>query len=365
MEDFFEIDFLKAGNKKSCDAIPVRYRINDKTRIHVTDGGFQDTGDLIIEHMKEHYGAQSKLNAVVVTHPDGDHAGGVRKLLEEYEVEELWMLRPWKYADELIDRFSRFQNVENLAKRLKEVYPNIAALEEIAEEKGIDIFEPMQGAEIGAFRVMAPTKERYLDLIVESEKTPEGTKEAQISIAEEAARILGKMTVEAVRRLKAALWGEEYFPEEGTSSENEMSVVQYASLCGEKVLLTGDAGRSALMEAADYAESIGIVLPGIDRVQVPHHGSRHNVSVEVLDRWLGEKLKEKPEKGKGSFSAIISAAEDDDDHPRKAVIRGFMHRGANVITTEKGSKCTGRNAPQREGWVTAIPVEYPEEQEED
>ena len=71
-----------------------------------------------------------------------------------------------------------------------------------------------------------------------------------------------------------------------------MSVVQYATLCDEKILLAGDAGREGLSEAADSAPFIGLRLPGIDRFHVPHHGSRRNVSTEVLDRWLGPRLRQ-------------------------------------------------------------------------
>ena len=65
-----------------------------------------------------------------------------------------------------------------------------------------------------------------------------------------------------------------------------MSVIQYANLCSEKILLTADAGRDALTEAADYAPWAGLILPGINRFQVPHHGSRRNLSTEILNRWL-------------------------------------------------------------------------------
>src|SRR3546814_4468000 len=73
-----------------------------------------------------------------------------------------------------------------------------------------------------------------------------------------------------------------------------MSVIQYACLEGSRILLTGDAGRDALNEAADFAPYIGLVLPGIERIQIPHHGSRRNVSTEVLDRWLGPRLGSNP-----------------------------------------------------------------------
>ena len=359
MSDFFEIDFLDVESKKSGDAIPIRYSIDGVIRIHIIDGGFQDTGDKIIDHINTYYDNPSTIDAVIVSHSDGDHAGGLQKVLETFYVSELWMLRPWLYADELIDRFPRWSNVENLVRRLKEIYPNIAALEEIAEAEEIPIFEPFQGAKIGEFIVLAPTKERYLDLVVESEKTPESTGEISQSLLER-----GRTFVEKAVPLIKVAWGVEAFSPEETSSENEMSVVQYANLCSKKILLTADAGRGALTEAANYAPWAGLALPGIDRFQVPHHGSRRNVSTEILDRWLGARLPEKLEEGGEKFIAIISASEGDKGHPRKAVIRACIHRGAQVISTEGTDICLW-SEPTRENWTAISGLPYPEEQEED
>ena len=363
MADYFELDFLRIDSKKSADAIPVRYEIDGTTRIHLIDGGFQDTGELIIDHINKYYGKNSTIDAAVVTHPDGDHAGGMRKVLEDYTVSELWMLRPWLYVEELLERFTRFKNEENLVARLKEIYPNIAALEELAQSKGIPILEPLQGATIGHFTVLSPTKALYLDLIVESDKTPEATKDSQATLGEQFSGLVRTAAAAVIGFIKA-VWGAESFPEEGTSPENEMSVVQFANLFGQRILLTGDAGRRALAEAASFAPAVGLTLPGIDRMQIPHHGSRHNVSTDILDLWLGQKLVEKPVEGKESFHAVVCASKDDDDHPRKAVLRAFIHRGGRIITTEHGHKRMGHNAPDREGWVAAEPVPYPEEQEE-
>jgi len=358
MADFFEIDFLDVESKKSGDAIPIRYQVGGRTRIHVTDGGFQDTGDSLVEHINKYYGAPTRIEAVIVSHPDGDHAGGLRKLFDEYEINELWMLRPWLYAHELIDRFSRFTSVDNLIKRLKDLYPNLAALEELADEHDVPIYEPFQGARIGDFTVMAPTKTRYLDLVVESDKTPEATKEATASLL----RAVGALAEKVITFIRA-VWGRETFPDDDTGAENNMSVIQYANLCGKRILLTADAGRAALDEAANYAPYVGLSLPGIDRIQVPHHGSRHNVSTEVLDRWLGSRLTDRPENSASSFTAVVSAAKADNDHPRKSVVRAFIHRGGCVISTENGTKCIGYNAPAREGWVAADSLPYPEEEE--
>ena len=359
MADFFEIDFLDVESAKSGDAITIRYEVNGETFIHVVDGGYQATGASVVNHIKQYYGDPLTIDHVVATHPDGDHAGGLRTVLQEFDVGCLWMLRPWLYADELIDRFSKFSNVENLKTRLKEIYPNIAALEEIANERGIPIREPFQGAKIGHFSVMAPTRARYLDLVVESEKTPESKDEGAVAtFAEDVIGVLKK----AAAFIRSA-WGEEIFSPEETSAENEMSVVQYARLNEKRILLTADAGRQSLNEAADFAPHVGLVLPGIDRFQVPHHGSRRNVSTELLDRWLGDRLQQQPAEGEGTFTAVISSAKADTHHPRKSVVRACIHRGANVATTEGKAVQTSHNAPDR-GWFPLQPLSYPEEQEE-
>ena len=358
MSDFFEIDFLAVGSSKSGDAIPLRYELSGETFIHVVDGGYQNTGPDVAKHVKRYYGNATHIDHVVVSHPDGDHAGGLRTILEQFAVGRLWMLRPWLYAGELLPRFARFTSTENLTERLKEIYPNLAALEELALERNVDIYDPFQGAEIGAFSVLAPSKQRYLDLIVESDKSPQSIREAQ----EKARLTIGQVVGKAVNFIRS-LWGHEVFSSEETSAENEMGVVQCATLCGESILLTADAGRAALAEAADYAPNVGLVLPGISRFQVPHHGSRRNVSTELLDRWLGPRMKSQLPTGQEPFSAIVSAAKDDDDHPRKAVVRALVHRGAKVMTTKKAGVQTYRNAPDR-GWSPAPGLDYPEDQEE-
>ena len=334
------------------------------TRIHVVDGGFQDTGEAVVDHIKKYYDDPTYIDCVVVTHPDGDHAGGLRDILEQFGIGELWMLRPWEYADEIIHRFTRFTSVDNLKTRLREIYPSIAKLEEIADEHDIRIYEPFQGAAIGEFIVMAPTKDRYLDLVVESEKTPECTEEPKEASRSTAMTRLQELVVKALSFVKAA-WGVESFSPNETSAENNMSVIQYANLCAKRILLTADAGRDALTEAADYAPVIGLTLPGLDRIQVPHHGSRRNVSTKVLDSLFGPRLGFRLGKGEEKFIAIISAAQEDEDHPRKAVVRSFIHRGARVATTKEQCVVTGNNAPIRENWT---PIEegipYPEEQEE-
>ena len=352
-----EIDFLGVETNKSGDAITLRYPdpLTGIFKVHVIDGGYIETGEKIVSHIEKNY-ATKRVDHVVLTHPDRDHANGLRAVLENCEVGTLWMNRPWLYADELIDRFSTYNSVEHLRRKLREIYSASATLEDIALEKGIHICEAFQGANIGIFTVLTPSKTRYLDLVVESEKTPE----AEHTFAESLEGIFRSVARAAANLVKSA-WGDEYFPPTGTSSENEMSVVQFTTANQKKILLTGDTGRDGLTEAADFLVSMGYTLPGVNLFQVPHHGGRHNVSTAVLNRWLGEIADTMPENT--NWSAVCSSAKADEDHPRKSVIRAMLHRGAHFAATE-GRDLLWTEGTQREGYSSIPQISYPAEQEQ-
>lgn len=357
--DFFELDFLDVEAKSSGDAIAIRVGLNGVETVSVVDGGYSECGDKIVEHIKKHYDNPTSINHVVLTHPDGDHAAGLKKVLETFTVQRLWMNRPWEYVEELLPYYPTYNDPARLRSRLKKKYPHVRDLEEIAEERGILIEAPLQGAVIGHFIVVAPSRGRLIDLIIRDDDKAEED-------AETASETLAKSwffeALSKVAKFVSAAWGVENLPDKDTSPRNEMSVIQFANIGENRILLTGDAGREGLGEFIEYAPLIGVSLPGIDRFQVPHHGSRRNVSSEVLDLILGKKNAQPS--GTTGFSAIISAAAEDEDHPKKAVVRAMIHRGGKVITTQGADLCSKWNTPSRDGWTSATPVEYPTEQEE-
>ena len=355
MPDYYEIDFHAVHTAKSGDAITMRYGIGANWWVGVVDGGYESTAGDVAFQIRNVYGTD-RINHVLVTHPDKDHAEGLAPILEAFTVEQLWMLRPWAYAQQLLPHFARYSSAQNLVDRLKDEYPYIAKLEEIAMRRRIPILAPFQGQHVGAFTVLAPSLPRYLQLIIDSDKTPQQAADSPGILSE-----LMKLVKPVIAFIKEG-WGAERFSDEETSVENEMSVVQYAMLCGDKIVLTGDAGRGALREAADYAPSAGLILPGVTKFQVPHHGARRNVSTELLDRWLGPRLPALLPRGSEIFTAMISAAKEDPDHPRKAVLRAMFHRGAFVGNTADRPFFIYKN-PQRP--VTSLTnIEYPDEQEE-
>ena len=144
-----------------------------------------------------------------------------------------------------------------------------------------------------------------------------------------------------------------------TTASNESSVVQMAEIDGHRLLLTGDAGIVSLKEAADCAEGLGYYLPGVRLIQIPHHGSRHNVSPSILDRWLGPRI------GQGAtpaFSAYASVAKGSKSHPRRKVVNAFMRRGAAVFSTKGEPKLFHYQMNHRR-WGPAEPESFSDQVE--
>lgn len=130
-----------------------------------------------------------------------------------------------------------------------------------------------------------------------------------------------------------------------TSAQNESSVVLYGNFGGRGVLLTGDAGRVALTRAILYAQSLGISLQGLDCVQIPHHGSRRNVSPSVLNHITGR-------------CAIASVSAGSTTHPRRKVTNAFRRRGARVYRTNGGLINHTINWPRRAGLSDALEIPF-------
>ena len=358
-----EIDFLAVGDRKqSGDAIALRYSQGDGTpyRIHVIDGGDQAAGVQMVDHIRTYYGNPTRIDTVVCTHGDGDHSSGLPKVIGEFEVGGIWMNRPWLYASSIIDAFKDKRMTEaSLERHLRAEYPILAEIEGVAKARRIPIYEALQGATVGAFAILAPSRERYINLIPEFSRTPEQA-ESHRSHSSTRTNPLARVA-QSVRDATgwiAETWGVETLAENPeTTASNESSVVQMATLDGERIVLTGDAGVVALGEAADYADACGSNLPGIDFIQVPHHGSRHNVSPSALDRWVGPRLPRDESRGTIAYASV---AKESKTHPRKKVVNAFIRRGAKVFSTKGTSMRHKREMPPREGWGPITALEFAE-----
>lgn len=347
----FEIDFLPVGNGDSSgDAIALRWLEPSGFCVAVVDGGTKESGERLVEHVRTAYGA-TYINLAINTHPDQDHSSGLSVVLEKMPVEQLWMHRPWAYPAAIKHLFANSQfTTAGLAGRLKAALDSAYELEKIATKKGVTITEPYQGLSYGPLLVLSPPQPFYLQLIPHFRNTPEARQSPTT--------LLGALAQAATQRMGtiAESWGIETLREDGvTSAENESSVVLYGRFNGLGVLLTGDAGQRALTQAAVYAISRGISLPDCSLYQVPHHGSRRNVSPSVLDVLLGPRTA-LPRPMKRDAVASVGAACT--THPRKVVTNAFTRRGVEVAPTRGRilQFCTGYPIRAGYGPITYLPL---------
>src|SRR3989344_7285430 len=118
--NFYEIDFIEAGERKSGDAIALRYGDGSGSEmVHIVDGGYASSNDgqKLIDLIEKHYDQKEFIDHVVVTHPDTDHASGLKVVIEKGNVGTLWMNRPWLYADSLLPLFEYPYTREGLIQR--------------------------------------------------------------------------------------------------------------------------------------------------------------------------------------------------------------------------------------------------------
>ncbi|WP_426436043.1 hypothetical protein [Bradyrhizobium genosp. P] len=322
----YEIDFLRAGDSNG-DAIILRWGVTKDSpfSINIVDGGFADTGDQIIDHVERYYARPANIANVTLSHADNDHAAGLIQVLEHprFTISTLWMNRPWDYVDEVIGSFHGAYTRDGLIKRMREMHPYLVEMEEIALRRGIAIRAPLQGAVIGPFTVLAPSRARYVQLIPDLDKTPpsyaadgaKGFGGILRRIADVAEKVLERIDFETLDNNPPA-----------TSASNETSVVQWALIDGKHILLTADAGPEGLAEAAEYAEKTSLLIQP-DLVQIPHHGSRRNVTPAVLNRWLGTY----PAADRGY--AVASIGKNADIYPRRKVANAFTRRGYKIHAT--------------------------------
>jgi glyoxylase-like metal-dependent hydrolase (beta-lactamase superfamily II) len=148
-----EIEFLPVGDgSKPGDAIVLRYGDVNTYELMVVDGGDIDSGRALVEHVRTQFGQNSVVTHVVLSHPDADHASGLREVLSDLPVKNLWLHVPWVSAAAARPYFANKNWTDNgLAQALISEYDLIADLLKLALERKICICQPFAGTGHGWF----------------------------------------------------------------------------------------------------------------------------------------------------------------------------------------------------------------------
>lgn len=306
-----EIDFLAVGDEsKSGDAIAMRFTRpdNGQPAVVVIDGGFAASGDALVELIQTHYGT-TFVDLVVCTHPDDDHISGLMTVVAELRVGRLLIHRPSLFG------YGASDGVKSA---------EVEALIKLAQSKGVVIDDDVYaGASYfgGALVVAGPTREFYEQML-------------NAEVAGVAARLVEKARqafgaiVTRIQELTSDPGETLVGDHGGTTPRNNGSFILDLQVDGKRLLFTGDAGAPALEAAADTLDALGRSQKAIDMFQFPHHGSRHNLNRDVVNRLVGHPC----DTPRGwAFASVAAKCET---HPRPSVSNALKRRGYLVGATK-------------------------------
>lgn len=351
MINALEIDYLPVGeNSKSGDAIALRFGNYENSqwknqKVFIIDGGDSSSGEALVKHVREVYDTNI-VDRVILTHPDSDHASGLRKVIEELDVKKIWMHRPWNHWDDIKNSIIDGRITKrSFGEKLRSAYQFAHDIEKLANEKNIEIYSPHQGCSFSLngekiLTVLGPSKELYLSLIQASGKTPE------MGLFESVSKFSAGKTkiVDEDYSFESENLADTDLP---TSAENDMSLNMLLTVAGAKVLFTGDSGTQGLYKTIMYTIEKDISLKDLDVFDVPHHGSRRNLSKGIL-KYINAK-----------YSIISCSKEGSPKHPSPIVTNSLNRRNMNPLWT-KGNLINFRagSAPLRPNLISIETIPF-------
>jgi beta-lactamase superfamily II metal-dependent hydrolase len=272
------------------DALWIEYGDPDAPRRLLIDGGTMDTHPALREKITGIKGKR-RFELMAVTHIDNDHIDAMVKLMDEdlkVQVGDFWF-NAWEQIKE--DRLGPKQG-EMLTERIR--------------QRGWKHHDKSDGGPIGIpsdpkqklatykftggmkVTVLGPRIEDLRRLRKEWKKIIEN---AGLEPGGEftGAKLLEKAPKYAKDRLgtqppNVERWANRKFKEDGSPS-NASSISLLLEYGNRKVLLTGDALGSTLVEGIDrLLKERKLKRLKIDAFKLPHHGSKNNLNNEVMER---------------------------------------------------------------------------------
>lgn len=327
MFDGIEIDMLSVGN---ADCVLVTRWNGFSTERVLVDGGNKGTAKQVRGFL--HAIGANYIDHVVCTHPHDDHVGGILELLTDSTLNfgHAYIHRPQFYLEDAsVQRALARASGTCEAVRIRESLKMTSELYAAFSRRGMLPIQAFSGSTIGSLSVVGPTEAFYRELI------------QQFSDSDKIREVQERFdTYSRLTMLDERGNGEVgMLDNPQTSPENESSVI-LATLQGtQKYLFTADAGTQGLTAAASQWP-----LANCNWMQIPHHGSRRNMTRRLIEHFAPK-------------YAFVSA-EGSNKHPRRSVVNAFKAAGSTVYSTHYPNGVNLRhvngNVPTRDSYGPAI-----------
>ena len=325
---WYEVHILNVGD---ADAIVIKYRATEQSPLvtAVVDAGNIGNGQKVLDCIGKSGDGKYHVDYAFCTHPDKDHKGGFFDMFSDRRVVILnfCAFDPWGYLSPT--DFAYINKTSNAKERARAAFnhPTDSSLNllDIAEDRAVrrQIKKGSYCTDI-PLRVLGPSDDLY--------------RECAIGMAESFAEVVDEPEFED--------YDENAIPDENSArsiidEDDDPSIPNRSSLIllfepsdGRRFLLPGDANCASLKAILDEC---GEQLRGCT-LKVPHHGSKHNLTTEIIDLIAPR-------------SAVISA-KGSKKHPSSAIVY-WLSRHCNVYSTHKsdgliyGSSINGNATPLR------------------
>lgn len=310
---------------QDADALVINYKINDFDSWYtaVVDAGNVGDGRKVkqfIKHVDGPLGINRVIDYAFCTHPDKDHKGGFFDLLDDryVSIKNFCVLRP----DDAVSSDIRVMTVgspSELVSAAKALYDHPInkrrnLLDEMCRQS--NMYQWQYGVDLPGIpiKILGPNYQYF--------------KEASIKMATDFREITDEVDFEtyAEDELPSDEDAKSIIDEEmEDSATNKSSMILLFHPQGRNFLLAGDACSASIHQAInDYPEIIGSTL------KVPHHGSKHNLTTEVIDLLR-------------PGQSVISC-KGSKKHPNSAIVH-FLSKYGKVFATSKSGTLTYTNGP--------------------
>lgn len=334
---------LSLGN---ADCILIWTKTEGSDFVTIIDGGNTSDSKKIIEHYQEFIKPHIPSNSpilIINTHPHSDHIGGLTDLVHYFknQIVRFYYNDPTDYIEDAKRQEIKQLNESYLysTKRVQKLYSSLKEadnLSDVLNKYGIKKIAAFSESPLdhNLFEIIGPSKSFYLEQLAYftninnlKESGPNIQPESEIN--------------ELAEGLKPCSVVDE---KNDASAENLTSVLtKFIDSSGRKYLFTSDAGVDSFTSAEDN----GFDIRNIHICQLPHHGSRRNISTNWIANF--------------SPNQFWVSAIGNKKHPRKAVISCIKKNLPNCKTysTHKGGTKhinTRSNLFPNRGWGNAEPI---------
>ena len=289
--------FIVAGGKNTC----------------LIDVGPRSTSDSVIQHINKHFDGQ--ISAVLLTHVDDDHIGGLEKVLKAgIKPRIVFVNDPASVFEASFEKHASAYASNDIKKVITEEKGKLLTASVKTQSRILDMLCQRRILHHTAFagKRIRLTDELHLKILSPSEEV--------------FSQLVQDFTSSNLRYLR------ELVKSAASSAENSSSIVLEAVYEGERperALFTGDAGIDVLEHLAtrQYAW-----------VKIPHHGSRSGLDATLLAKW------------KPKIAALSHGSRY--DHPAPAIMNALRANKTRIYCT----RCHGTvrfrraGAPVKPGW---------------